>query len=1053
VASDDNTTAPLRDLTGAILRHAPETGGDRRAIAMLFSLDGARILWASPAALRFLAVASAESLAGMRFGPATAEAQRVVRLAAGMRAGDPPRLERIPFSVGLRSEPLTCVGRRIALEDGEEAILLTARDARRPALLRPAPPQTPADADAAPSSADEPVSAPAHAAETGAIEERRHEEAFFQDLAARDATGDPADPWRAPDRAQMRVVFETDPEGRVTAVSRDLARAVGPRSAAIVGRPVEDAALLEALRRGQPFRGVGVRWTMDDGRSVPVECSGAPRMVAGVVQGMVGFGLVRLAEAHAPAAPEGALVTAPLSVPETVERLAVAFESAEAAVDAGPTEDAAPFFGVAPCIGETLEPIAPPMFLRPAEPPVVLVSDEEPHEALEAASAAVVPAPVEARPDDNRPESRSVEDDAAEDHARPDAPGAETLGAAALAATAEDPDAPRLSSSERVAFREIARALAAETPAREASDDGAAPVSPGLATQNIGTPDLYAKDPGPRDLIATDPAAPEPVAPETPPPAEAPTFPDAALVDRLPVGVLVLQGDAVVFVNRTLLDHLGYEDQEAFAADGAAARMFDGRAPVETEAEPFSLVTLTRRDGSRFAVDAHLQLYPWVGGTATLICFRRTREPASMNPAEPRAAAHAGASPGASPGASSGANGGVGRRADLVALPGGKQVAALEANLRARDAEIAEYRAMLDTATDGVISLAHDGTVLAVNRSVEALFGFDASEIVGQPLIRLFGSESHATVQDYLDGLTAHGAKSVLAEGREAFGREKNGGRIPLFVTIGRVNAGDKFCAVLRDLTDQKRVESQLTEARKAAERSSAHKSEFLAKVSHEIRTPMNSIIGFSELMMEQRLGPIGNERYMGYLNDIHQSGQHVVSLVNDLLDLSKIEAGKADLSFAGVNLNDLVASCVSMMQPQAQRERVILRSQLLPDLPKVVADERSVRQIVLNLLSNGAKFNSPGGQVIVSTAISPGREAVIRVRDTGIGMTAEELAVAMQPFRQVATTRRGNGTGLGLPLTKALAEANRAQLKIESTPGQGTFVEVIFPSTRVLAE
>jgi signal transduction histidine kinase len=215
----------------------------------------------------------------------------------------------------------------------------------------------------------------------------------------------------------------------------------------------------------------------------------------------------------------------------------------------------------------------------------------------------------------------------------------------------------------------------------------------------------------------------------------------------------------------------------------------------------------------------------------------------------------------------------------------------------------------------------------------------------------------------------------------------------------------------------------------------------------------MNAIIGFAEVMRDERLGPIGTERYKEYLKDIHTSGEHVISLVNDLLDLSKIEAGRMDLTFGSVDLNAIVTSCIAIMQPQANRDRVIMRSQIFPKLPPVVADERSIRQIVLNLLSNASKFTEPGGQVIVSTALTEAGEAVIRVRDTGIGMTDQEVQAALEPFRQLSTTRHRGGTGLGLPLTKALVEANRATFSIRSKSREGTLVEVTFPPTRVLAD
>jgi signal transduction histidine kinase len=225
--------------------------------------------------------------------------------------------------------------------------------------------------------------------------------------------------------------------------------------------------------------------------------------------------------------------------------------------------------------------------------------------------------------------------------------------------------------------------------------------------------------------------------------------------------------------------------------------------------------------------------------------------------------------------------------------------------------------------------------------------------------------------------------------------------------------------------------------------------------MSHEIRTPLNAIIGFSEVMMDERFGPVGNERYRQYLRDIHSSGGHLISLLNDLLDLSKIEAGKLDLTFVSVNLNDVIQQCVAIMQQQANRERVIIRISLAAALPQVVADLRSVRQIMLNLLSNSIKFTGAGGQVIISTALTDAHEVVVRVRDTGAGMSEKELQTALEPFRQLATSVRwgSSGTGLGLPITKALTEANHARFTITSVVSDGTLVEVAFPASRLLAQ
>jgi len=229
-----------------------------------------------------------------------------------------------------------------------------------------------------------------------------------------------------------------------------------------------------------------------------------------------------------------------------------------------------------------------------------------------------------------------------------------------------------------------------------------------------------------------------------------------------------------------------------------------------------------------------------------------------------------------------------------------------------------------------------------------------------------------------------------------------------------------------------------------------AGRLDFLAKVSHEVRTPLNSIIGFAELMLQERFGPIGNKRYKGYAEDIHQSGLYALSLLNDLLDISKIEAGKFELDFTAVDVAEIVEACVASLQPLAKRSRIVLRTSLADDVPVVVADPRRLKQTLLNLLTNAIKFTKEGGQVIVSGTLVNG-ELRLRVRDSGVGMTKNEIAYAMKPFHQLDTApRRQSGTGLGLPLTKALADANRARLELSSEPGVGTCADVIFPAERL---
>jgi PAS domain S-box-containing protein len=482
-----------------------------------------------------------------------------------------------------------------------------------------------------------------------------------------------------------------------------------------------------------------------------------------------------------------------------------------------------------------------------------------------------------------------------------------------------------------------------------------------------------------------------------------------AILDRLGQGLLVSRDDVPIYVNRYLLDLLGYADEDAFHAAGGMARMFERVPSTGGEA-----VNIRRANGELVAVQARLQTVEWDHLPATLL----TVQPDGS----------------------------------------GEMRTGFEAALHDRDNDVHELNAILDTATDGLAIIDAQGRILALNRSGEALFGYDQSEVIGQPFTILFAAESEAKARNYFDGLRSDGVLSLLNDGREIVGRPRQGGAIPIFMTLGRIGSGrggapeQKFCALLRDMTHWKKVERDLQDARKEAERASDLKSDFLAKVSHEIRTPLNAILGFAEVILEERFGPIGNERYRDYLKDIHTSGAHVMSLVNDLLDLSKIEAGKMDLAFATVDANRVISECVSIMQPQANRERVIMRLALAPHLPKIMADERSLRQIILNLLSNAVKFNEPGGQVIIASAVTDAGHAVIRIRDTGIGMSEQDIETALEPFRQLATSRPTMGTGLGLPLTKALIEANRAFLNIKSKKNEGTMVEVVFPQARVVA-
>jgi PAS domain S-box-containing protein len=375
-----------------------------------------------------------------------------------------------------------------------------------------------------------------------------------------------------------------------------------------------------------------------------------------------------------------------------------------------------------------------------------------------------------------------------------------------------------------------------------------------------------------------------------------------------------------------------------------------------------------------------------------------------------------------------------------------------------------ELRLILDTATDGIITLDTAGRILSFSAGAEAIFGYRQAEVHGRLLVELMDAESRKTVRDYLAALGEGGIASIFNDGREVSAIAAQGGKIPVFLTIGRMGTNGEarlrpgsapaFCAVMRDITQWKKTEAELRRAKDEAEKASAQKSDFLARISHELRTPLNAILGFSEVMRSERFGEMRNPKYLAYANDIHTSGEHLLSLINDLLDLSKVEAGKLELNFTSVNLAELAEHCLKLMEEEARGRRVILRRNFAAGLPNVVADLRSMKQILLNLISNAIKFTAAGGQVIVSGQTRPSGEFVLRVKDTGVGIAPEALAIALTPFGRAHDDEHPEigGTGLGLPLTKALAEANRARFEITSKPEKGTSVEIVFPVNRVLA-
>jgi PAS domain S-box-containing protein len=358
---------------------------------------------------------------------------------------------------------------------------------------------------------------------------------------------------------------------------------------------------------------------------------------------------------------------------------------------------------------------------------------------------------------------------------------------------------------------------------------------------------------------------------------------------------------------------------------------------------------------------------------------------------------------------------------------------------------------MLGNTLEGIMILDGDGRLIEVNDSMCRMVGYSRPELLTMSLGDLEATQSR-------DKMNAVGRK-VRKQGSDRFEtafRRHDGSLVDLDVTVTFAEiAGGRFFASLRDITDRKRADRELRRAKEQAEQASRAKSEFLANMSHELRTPLNAINGFSEILSRQMYGALGDPRYREYAEDINRSGRHLLAVINDILDLSKIEAGRYDLDERPVDVQRAIDEAIRLMRPRLDEGKLHLSRRVARDLPALHADERSVRQILLNLLSNATKFTPRGGRIQVRSRLNRMGELELTVADNGIGMRAKDIPLALEPFRQLDSvmSRKFAGTGLGLPLVQSLAELHGGRLEIESQPARGTTVTVAFPRTRVLRE
>jgi len=376
----------------------------------------------------------------------------------------------------------------------------------------------------------------------------------------------------------------------------------------------------------------------------------------------------------------------------------------------------------------------------------------------------------------------------------------------------------------------------------------------------------------------------------------------------------------------------------------------------------------------------------------------------------------------------------------------GSMIEAIRGEQARRDAEERErgqqelYRAVVEHASEAVLAFRDDGIIEAFNPAAEAMSGYSEAEMVGGNVARFIPAGSF----DEYRRLAAENSQAA----NELMVKSRNGRLVPVEVSIGRTNVGSRvlLTAIVRNIAERKAFEAALLNAKEAAERTSRAKDEFLAAMSHELRTPLNAVIGLSMILRRQTHGPV-NEKQTQYLEQVEAAGRHLLELINDILDLAKIEADELEPELATVSLNPLAVAAVSVVQEQALAKGVRMEVDCCESLPPVVADARRTKQVLLNLLSNAIKFTAPGGRIGVRGRIE-GDQLAVEVWDSGIGIPEGELDNLFVPFKQLdhSLAREHEGTGLGLALTRKLVDMQGGTLNVASAVDHGSTFTFTLP-------
>lgn len=388
---------------------------------------------------------------------------------------------------------------------------------------------------------------------------------------------------------------------------------------------------------------------------------------------------------------------------------------------------------------------------------------------------------------------------------------------------------------------------------------------------------------------------------------------------------------------------------------------------------------------------------------------------------------------------------------DIIGQPDTASETSLQ---RERNDAISLMTSIFDASEIGIIVTDHNRRIVRVNESFVRTFGWSRESITGEDVLSLVTADEVDRMRDHHEEFIQSGRRMT---GEMSLLRKDGSIANVLFTTaMLELSQGRRFLiTTIMDITVRKQMETSLRVAKDQADTANHAKSSFLANMSHELRTPLNAIIGFSELMSKETFGPIGTPKYIEYLHDIHFSARHLLEIINEVLDMSKIEAGRIELDESVTDVSEIIDSVVRIMTSRAFSSNITLNVERDTDLPRIKADERLMRQILINLVSNAVKFSNEGGRIDISAHIIGDGDMEIIVQDYGIGIPRDKISKALEPFGQIHdnahAARAYLGTGLGLPLARAMTELHGGVLEVQSDTNEGTRVCVTLPARRVI--